>query len=448
MPRSLVVALALLLATRASAQTVFTAATHSTIIGSTEESGGSVPTHVLLVTNQSSVHVVVFGVSLTSCENIRQQCGGRGANIAIPPGARRTVGRIEPRLQDRPFSYRWTFSYRADSSDARVVAALRENGLLAETPAAVRSAPDTQVTMSMAPVLPERPSGTVTSGDVQPSPTTWTPLVASTDVDGIARATSAVAPTRQFLVTNKSPYPIIVYSFNLATCLNVKQMCGRAPIDVRIPGGKQLQIGRVDAQDRTKRYTYDWSYDWKLDTTDARVATALRARGQREGTLGQARNLAIQPEPGPAASGPTVRERLRFRVARESILGSTQVKGGVVQATGACIDPVELAEHERDTTIVGRSEVPPRMSPTSIILPTLPPELRDATKGDVRVLVRWAVDTTGETLPASVRVLESPSGLLSVRICGAVLGAHLSPGRDGNGQAVRTWVQAPLRVTQ
>lgn len=449
MPRRLFVALALLAASRAGAQKVFTAATTQTILGFTEESQGTVPAHVLMARNESSVPVIIFGVSITACENIRQSCGGRTANFQIPPGGRRSVGRVEAKRADEGFSYRWSFSYRPDSSDERMMAALREEAAsLAGAPGA--TIPDSQVTSAMAPVPPERTADdapVVAPAPPPPSDDPLPPLVASTDVDGIARASSAIAPTRQFLVINKSRYPIVVYSFNLATCLNVKQVCGRTPVNVRVPAGGRMQVGRVDAQDPKRRYSYDWNYDWRLDTADVKVASALRVRGVREGSLGSARNLAIQPEAKPARlMTTTVRERFRFKVARESILGSTQVKGAVVSPVGACIDPSELAALERDTTIAASPAVKPRLTDRSLTLPMLPAELRADGTGPVRVIARWVVDVDGGTIPGSTRIVESPHGLVSVQACGAVIGARLEPARDAADQPVRTWVEVPLVI--
>ncbi|MEO8620900.1 MAG: hypothetical protein ABI625_07535, partial [bacterium] len=85
--------------------------------------------HLLYVSNQSTVPVVVFGVLLTSCQNVKQICLGQRTNISIPAGARRSVGRVGPKDDLRSFNYRWSFSYRADSSDALAIAALREHGV-------------------------------------------------------------------------------------------------------------------------------------------------------------------------------------------------------------------------------------------------------------------------------------------------------------------------------
>jgi hypothetical protein len=130
-PRILAAAfiLALTTATAAHAQTVFIAPTTNTVTAVTEEGLGPQPTHVLYVRNLSTVPIVVFGVVLEDCENVRQSCDPRRVRITVAPRQQRDVGRVSARDESRGFSYRWTFSYQADSSDAAVLAILREHGL-------------------------------------------------------------------------------------------------------------------------------------------------------------------------------------------------------------------------------------------------------------------------------------------------------------------------------
>jgi hypothetical protein len=81
------------------------------------------------VQNSSTVPIIVFGITLSQCENIRQPCGSRRVKLKVAPDRRINVGRVEPRDRERGFSYRWTFSFGGDSSDARAMAVLREHGM-------------------------------------------------------------------------------------------------------------------------------------------------------------------------------------------------------------------------------------------------------------------------------------------------------------------------------
>jgi hypothetical protein len=110
----------------------------------------------------------VFGVSLSSCENVKQSCGGRPMNVVIPAGQRRDVWRVQPKDREKSFGYRWSFSYRADSSDAKAIAALREHGIDVDGRRLVprdASAPDADASVAQAGTAPSSPSELSTAPD-------------------------------------------------------------------------------------------------------------------------------------------------------------------------------------------------------------------------------------------------------------------------------------------
>ena len=127
--RALVVALLLGCSAPLAAQDRFIAPTTSTVNAFTEEGVGDNPAHVLYVQNSSTVPIIVFGITLSQCENVRQPCGGRRVKIRVDPNRRVNVGRVEPRDRERGFSYRWNFSFGGDSTDAKAMAMLREHGM-------------------------------------------------------------------------------------------------------------------------------------------------------------------------------------------------------------------------------------------------------------------------------------------------------------------------------
>jgi hypothetical protein len=129
MQRALVLALLLAGSSPLAAQDRFIAPSFSSVQAFTEEGVGDNPAHVLYVQNSSTVSIVVFGITLTECENIRQPCGSRRVKIKVAPNRRVNVGRVEPRDRERGFSYRWTFSFGGDSTDAQAMALLREHGI-------------------------------------------------------------------------------------------------------------------------------------------------------------------------------------------------------------------------------------------------------------------------------------------------------------------------------
>ena len=167
MPRALVLALLLAGSAPLAAQDRFIAPSFSSVQAFTEEGVGDNPAHVLYVQNSSTVPIVVFGITLTECENIRQPCGSRRVKIKVAPNRRVNVGRVEPRDRERGFSYRWTFSYGGDSTDAHAMAILRENGMeldpsgglrMANHPAA--DAPPSGAAVEQAQAAPPAPADT------------------------------------------------------------------------------------------------------------------------------------------------------------------------------------------------------------------------------------------------------------------------------------------------
>jgi hypothetical protein len=319
--------LALLGTLPAGAQT-FVAPTSNNVIATSEVSGSEIPSYLLYVTNRSTVPIIVFGLTLSDCENIRQSCGGRNLNIKIEPSERRQVGRIDIRSNDRASNYRWRFAWRADSSDARLIAAMRDAGMLED-------------------------QARVIAGEPRP--------VAA------------------------SPAPAAV-----ADSTPIEQPLSREPL------------------------------------TD------------------EERGLGSRPRPaGDAVEQPLA---FRFKVFYGSVLGSTMMPGAPVQVTGPCVNPAESAKYEKDGTITRTPWRPPVV--TGFVSAALPAALRDSTLKGGDVLVRWVADTSGATLPGSVNILESPHGLLSVRVCTSVIGARVTPARDKAGRPIRSWVQIPVKVTR
>jgi hypothetical protein len=127
--RALVLALLVAGSTPLAAQDRFIAPTIYNVSAVTEQGIGDNPVHALYVQNSSTVPVVVFGILLTECENVRQPCGSHRVKIKVAPNRRVNVGRVEPRDRERGMSYRWTFSYLPDSADAKAIAMLREHGV-------------------------------------------------------------------------------------------------------------------------------------------------------------------------------------------------------------------------------------------------------------------------------------------------------------------------------
>ena len=76
MTRAYVLALLLAGSVPLAAQERFIAPTFATVHAFTEEGVGDNPAHVLFVQNSSTVPIIVFGITLSQCENVRFSCGG------------------------------------------------------------------------------------------------------------------------------------------------------------------------------------------------------------------------------------------------------------------------------------------------------------------------------------------------------------------------------------
>jgi hypothetical protein len=74
--------------------------------------------HVIVVTNRSTVPIVVTGVSLVSCENIKNRCDeATRMKVRVPPGQRKTVLNVRPENPAQGHGFRFTFAWTAEGTD-------------------------------------------------------------------------------------------------------------------------------------------------------------------------------------------------------------------------------------------------------------------------------------------------------------------------------------------
>jgi len=316
------------------AQDRFVAPNERSVIASSEQSNSDDPVHMLYVSNNSTVPIVVFGVALTACENVKQSCGPRRTNIKISAGRRVNVGRVQARDAERGFGYRWSFSYHADSADAKAMALLKENGVELDPAAAARRAAVEATAPEAAPAAPP------------------------VDTARVVEQAQATPP---------------------------------AP-------GEPLAVWR-----------------------------------------------ATPPPPRPSS------RTFRVKLGWGSILGSTMVPDKPVLATGSCVDPAQTAKLEQDPAIQKTPWRPARLDRQFAQI-RMPQAMRDSLLARSRVLapaevlVRFVADSTGETIPESISVLESPSGEVSAKICQSVFSASVEPAKNREGRPVKSWVQTVVLV--
>jgi hypothetical protein len=129
-PRALGGSFALLLAIACAPATqhAYIAPSHETVVSTTEETEGPPSKHVIYIENRSTVPVTVFSITLSGCENVKQQCSPHPVKIRVRPGGRELAIRVEPVNESQGFGYHFGFSWHADSATTNALNALASNG--------------------------------------------------------------------------------------------------------------------------------------------------------------------------------------------------------------------------------------------------------------------------------------------------------------------------------
>jgi len=90
----------------------FVAPSYATIVADPEESYDGVHQQIF-ITNRSSVAIVITGFQLRECENVANPCQLRQMRILIGPRQRILIATIGPQDRDRPYSYRYNWTWEA-----------------------------------------------------------------------------------------------------------------------------------------------------------------------------------------------------------------------------------------------------------------------------------------------------------------------------------------------
>jgi hypothetical protein len=106
----------------------YVAATDATVITTIQEGYGSPPSAVIYVKNLSTVNVTVYSFALRDCENVKQQCTPIQVNIRVPAGRSAILTHVQPRNPELGYTYRFSFGWRADSSEVEALRVLAEAG--------------------------------------------------------------------------------------------------------------------------------------------------------------------------------------------------------------------------------------------------------------------------------------------------------------------------------
>ncbi len=89
---------------------IFVAPSNETVVSGTEMalSGEG---QVVFVYNHSSVSIVVTGLHLIDCENIKNRCEVQHIRIPVPAGQRTDLVTVRPDAIGRAYSFRFTYSW-------------------------------------------------------------------------------------------------------------------------------------------------------------------------------------------------------------------------------------------------------------------------------------------------------------------------------------------------
>jgi hypothetical protein len=118
-----------LVACAPATQRAYVAPSRESVIWTPEQREAKPPAVLIYIENHSTVPVIVFAMTLTSCENIKNQCGVRNTNLRVDAGGRTMAVRVEPQNDQRAWNYSFGFSWHADSSYGKAALnALAEGG--------------------------------------------------------------------------------------------------------------------------------------------------------------------------------------------------------------------------------------------------------------------------------------------------------------------------------
>lgn len=77
---------------------------------------------IVWVSNHSDQTIIVNGVTLADCENVRVSCSTHRLNIRIHPGQEKMIYRVRQRFADQHFTFRYSFSWTTDGPSPPTVA--------------------------------------------------------------------------------------------------------------------------------------------------------------------------------------------------------------------------------------------------------------------------------------------------------------------------------------
>ena len=89
--------------------TEFVAPSNSTIEAGTDMSFSE--GQYIYIINHSSAPIMITGIHLIDCENVKNSCLPTPLRIRVRPGQRENLVTVRPDVSDRPYSFRFTYTW-------------------------------------------------------------------------------------------------------------------------------------------------------------------------------------------------------------------------------------------------------------------------------------------------------------------------------------------------
>jgi hypothetical protein len=110
----------------------------------------------------------------------------------------------------------------------------------------------------------------------------WSPFVLAACASGSSRQTVFVAATNETVVlesviaqdgirhliygTNRSTEPVVITSFQLRDCENVRNRCELTRLNLTLGAGQRTLLATVEPADRERAYEYRYNWGWRVLT--------------------------------------------------------------------------------------------------------------------------------------------------------------------------------------
>jgi hypothetical protein len=178
------ITLSLLLATPLAAQRgeeVFTAPNWTNVFVDIENAPGREPGHIIWITNHSSVPILITGITMQSCENIKQRCTGNRLRVKVVPNGKAIAFRVGPKDPLARWTYRnVSFTWQVDPGDPIALQKLADAGYPKSSEELREAALGRVGTARRAPTASSNSSNSSDSGRLAPPQEPWLDVPALT----------------------------------------------------------------------------------------------------------------------------------------------------------------------------------------------------------------------------------------------------------------------------